>query len=377
MGVDDDLPRDPGPSTADAKALIAHQRRVESRLDALHATFSGWGVADLRATTEGAALLDEDPALLVSVAIVTVADVHDHLMGRSLIAALRHRVLPWTSSDVALCLRLSAARFDQGTTMFSLGVARRFLAEHHGQSAVYAALQDQADALDRQPEHVWQVLELRRRARALLAEQAPGGLLDTSVFETADAWGPVARLDMEHAVQADPGLVSFPGLLARATNVRPTKAWLEEAEALVAGSEAAASLLRALLEALSTVPLSAVPVTRDDPADQWLVSPGNAVLLRGCALASRYVDAEWMAGVLGRAALRGAASHPERWVTTALCAPLAGAAIDTLGVRRDHGDRGAREQLELLGGEITRRDLLKRVTDALAAVPGDAAARKN
>lgn len=365
----DDLPRDPGPSTADAAALITHQERVEGRLAAVRAAFDGWGVSALKATPEGAALLSEDPALLVSVAIVTVADVHDDLLGRSIVAALRARALPWTASDVALCLRLSAARFDQGTTMFTLGVARRFLAEHPGQPEVYAALQEQADALDQQPEHVWQVLELRRRARSLLAEQVPGGLLDTSVFETEDAWGPVARVEMQRASEADPALVSLPGLLARATTVRPSQTWLRDIESLVAGSEPAATLLTALLTSLTEIPFTPVPPTRDDPADTWLVSPGNAVLLRGCALAARFVDGDHVAGLLGLVALRGGMSHPEQWVTTALCAPAAGAAIDTLGVRRDSGDREAGRQLGLLSNEITRRDLLKRVHAALAAAP--------
>ena len=188
------------------------------------------GRVGVEGDARGSGAARRGPALLVSVAIVTVADVHDDLLGRSIVAALRARALPWTARDVALCLRLSAARFDQGTTMFTLGVARRFLAEHPGQPDVYAALQEQADALDQQPEHVWQVLELRRRARALLAEQAPGGLLDTSVFETEDAWGPVARVEMERAAEADPALVALPGLLARATTVRPTRTWLRDIE---------------------------------------------------------------------------------------------------------------------------------------------------
>ena len=253
--------------------------------------------------------------------------------------------------------------------MFTLGVARRFLAEHPGHPDVYAALQEQADALDLQSEHVWQVLELRRRARALRAEQAPGGLLDTSVFQTEDGWGPIARVEMERAAEADPALVALPGLLARATTARPTQTWLRDVQQLVAGSEPAASLLAALLTSLTEIPFTPVPPTRDDPADTWLVSPGNAVLLRGCALAARFVVGDHVAGLLGLVALRGGRSHPEPWVTTALCAPAAGAAIDTLGVRRDSGDQEAGTQLGLLGGEITRRDLLKRVHAALAVAP--------
>ena len=368
----DDLPRDPGPSTIDTAALIGHQERVERRVAAARAAFDegdGYGVSALKATPAGAALLGSDPALLVSVAIVTVAGVHDDLFGRSIIAALRNRAMPWTAEDVALCLRLSAARFDQETTMFTLGVARRFLAAHPGQPDVYGALQVQGDALDQQPEHLWQVLELRRRARALLAEQAPGGLLDTSVFETEDAWGPAARVEMELAADRNPNLVALPGLLARATTVRPTQTWLRDVERLVAGSQPAAILLVTLLRSLTEIPFTPVPPTRDDPAATWLVSPGNAVLLRGCALAARFVDGHDVAGLLGLVALRGGLSHPEQWVTTALCAPAAGAAVDTLGVRRDAGDAEADRQLGLLRDEITRRDLLKRIHAALGEDP--------
>ena len=155
-------------------------------------------------------------------------------------------------------------------------------------------------------------------------------------------------METERAAEADPALVALPGLLARATSVRPTKTWLRNIEDLVAGSEPAATLLTALLTSLTEIPFTPVPPTRDDPANVWLVSPGNAVLLRGCALAVRFVEADHVAG---------------------LCAPAAGAAIDTLGVRRDSGDEEARRQLGLLSHEITRRDLLKRVHAALAGAP--------
>ena len=242
--VDDDLPRDPGPSTADAEALIAHQRPGGVAAGCRARDLHGWGVADCGRPPRA-----------------------PRCWRRTRTCSCRSRSSPsptstttsWAARSSRRCATASCPgprrtwRSACGSPRPASTRGRRCSPSAWpaasspsmpGQPDVYAALQEQADALDRQPEHVWQVLELRRRARAILAEQAPGDLLDTSVFETTDAWGPVARLDVEHAVEADPALVSFPGLLARATNVRPTRAWLAEARGArrrVRGSRGAAA----------------------------------------------------------------------------------------------------------------------------------------
>jgi len=105
------------------------------------------------------------------------------------------------------------------------------------------------------------------------------------------------------------------------------------------------------------------------------VTPASAIILRGCALATAYVDDEWVSDLLGLLVLRGAAGHPQRFVTQALCAPLASGALDTLGARHRVGDASATAQLYLLAEELTRRDVLKRVHATLDVAPEQAAQR--
>ncbi|GAA2122281.1 hypothetical protein [Nocardioides bigeumensis] len=376
----------------DRVRLGEHRARVAASLDALHG-FTGYSTAHLKAWPGGAELLALDPDLLVSVALVTTAGLRawpdapgeypaelavDELLGRTVLGALRGRRLPWTPGDVALLLRASVAGFDQAAVKYALGVAKRFLQDRPGEPFVYDALVDVERVLVETPVHVYQVPELRQRARTLLAAQAPGQLIDLSTIAVADGWGAGARVTFEAAVAEDPALVALLPRLGEVRTVRPTATWTRAVASLVSGSAVAAMLLHDLLASLPTLDLTPARTAgpHDDldwSASTWLVTPGNAVLLRGAALATAYVDdpelVDSLIPLLGLLVLRGAAQHPERFVTLAQCAPLASGALEALISRHATGDPRATEQLRLLSEELTRRDLLKRVHAALGTDP--------
>ena len=375
---------------------VAHHRaRVGASYAAAAHDFSGWSAGDLKASAAGRELLGQDPDLLVSAAVVAVADltvgqgseligedeldeeierqrawVDRHLFGSAVVAALRHRRLPWTAEDVTLVLRVVAEGFDQAAIMFALGVARALSGQRPGDPAVYAALQDLRRRLDREPDHVYQVTELRRRLTALLVDQTPPDVPDLSAIETSDLWGPMARELVRGAVTDASVPSDLLALWGGATKVRPSQGWTRSVSGRATGSPAVGRLVRELLEFFLTVELSPIVVVHGPPEapspGSWLVSPANAVLLRGIVLTSEFVDGDWVAPLLGHVALRSAANHPTPGEPSSLCAPAVGAAIDVLGRRRLAGDPLAAEQLALLGREITPRNLQSRIRAALA-----------
>jgi hypothetical protein len=391
---------DVGVDVVDRVRLGEHRARVAASLEALTG-FTGYSTAHLKAWPGGADLLELDPDLLVSVALVTTAGLRaysaapgeyaaelavDELLGRTILGALRSRRLPWSADQVALLLRASVAGFDQTAVMFALGVAKRFLAGHPGDPGVYDALVEVERVLLAVPGHVYQVPELRQRTHTLIAAQAPGSLLDLSTIATTDAWGADARVAIEAAVAEEPRLAELLPLLAEARSARPTAAWSRAVNDLVAVSPVASTLLHDLLAPLVTLELT--PTRYEGPHDEhfwsastWLVTPGNAVLLRGAALATTYVDGpaeivDTLVALLGHLVLRGASRHPQRFITLAQCAPLASGALEALVVRHERGEAEATAQLRLLADELTRKDLLKRVHAALQIDPAAAKERE-
>ena len=341
--------------TSSTGCASANTARVLQRRSRLVEGFVGSSTADLKAWPGGNDLLALDPDLLVSVALVTTAGLRawpgapgeyaaehavDNLLGRVLIGALRPRSLPWQAGDVALLLRASVAGFDQTAVMYALGVAKKLLVRRPGEPEVYDALLDVEHVLVEVPQTVYQVTELRQRTRTLIATQAPGRMLDASPIALVDGWGDGARGSFERAVAAEPRLVELLPRLGEVRTPRPTATWQRAVRELVAGSDVAAALLHDLLAPL--VDLQLTEVRGQGPHDQgweastWLVSPGNAVLLRGAALATVYVDdADRMAPLLGHLVLRGASRHPQPFATSAQCAPLASGALEALATRHD------------------------------------------
>jgi hypothetical protein len=105
---------------------------------------------------------------------------------------------------------------------------------------------------------------------------------------------------------------------------------------------------------------------------RWLLAPGNETLLRGAVWSLWSVSDEWVAPLLGRLALRGAAPSPDDGVPTPLSAVVANASVDGLIAL---GTDEARDELRRLLNELRRRDLLKRIAAALGEEPSDTAAR--
>jgi hypothetical protein len=373
------------------------RRHREEALDLIlpaAAAFSG--SAPLREVQEGKALLREPPERLVPVAVSAAAaaverrrlqqDAADSHRGVSFEAAdsfpsevldaLKRRRLPFTGEDVELLLDLGTTtmRHDRilgrsyETLSFGVSAARHLLQREPGYPAVLAALDRAGPALD--------ALgpgggggSLRRRIRALVAGQAPGGLLDLSVFDARDGWTePAGDVLRRHAAAWD-DVQQLVALIAHASGPRPTKAWRRRSGELAASYKSYGELLRGLLEPLLWIELvsSGVPWP-----PVWLVAPGNETLVRGAAWAAADVDEPWVVGLLGRLALRGAAPSPHPKVTTALCLPVASGAIEALAAI---GTPAAHAELRMLLAEVRRRDLVGRIARVLDEHPDATRAR--
>src|SRR6476659_4101369 len=271
------------------------------------------GATPLRDLPEGTALLREPPERLVPVAVSAAAAAverrrlqqeaadKDREVGLEaadsfpieVLDALRRRRLPFTGEDVELLL-------DLGTTSMR---PDRILGREPGSPPVFAALGRAGPVLD--------VLKLsnnggplRRRIRALVSEQSPGGLLDLSVLETGDAWAEPAKKALRRHAAGWDDTQQLVALLSRATGTRPTKAWRRLSAELAASYGGYGTLMRELLEPLLSLEL--VPSGAPWPP-AWLVAPPNEPFVRGAAWATVDVREPWVVGLLGRLALRGAA----------------------------------------------------------------------
>jgi hypothetical protein len=363
------------------------RRHRDEALDVLLVAAAAYtGKTHLRDLPEGRLLLAEPPARLVSVAVSVAAaaverrrlqqDAADSQRVVGFEAAdafpievmrpLQRRRLPYTAEDVELLLDLGTTTMRKDRILgrsfevLGLGVAaaRTLLERAHGSPPVLAALERAGAALD--------ALELsnhggslRRRIRALVSAQSPGGMLDLSVVDGRDAWAePASEALRRHAAGWDDAQ-RFVALLSQATGPRPTNAWRRRSAGLAASYDGYAALVRELLEPLLSIELVSSGVSWP-PA--WLVAPANEAFVRGAAWAAADVDEPWVVGLLGRLALRGAAPSPHPKVTTALCYPAATGAIEALTAI---GTPAAQGELRTLLGEMRRRDLLKRVATVL------------
>ena len=373
-----------GLRTEQHELLRRHREEAFERLLVASAAYTA--AIPLRELPEGRALLREPAERLVPVAVSAAAAAverrrlqQDAADTESVVAfeaadsfplavldALKRRRLPFTGEDVELLLDLGTTtmRPDRNlgrsfeTLSFGLAAARHLVEREPGSPPVFAALGRAGPALDDLglsnnggP--------LRRRIRALVADQSPGGLLDLSVLDKRDNWaGPAADAWRRHAGAWD-GAQQLVALLAAATGARPTKAWRRRSAELAASYDGYGTLMRDLLEPLLSIELVSSGVSWP-PA--WLVAPANEAFVRGAAWATADVDEPWVVGLLGRLALRGAAASPHPKVTTALCHPAASAAIEALA---SIGTPDAHAELRTLLGEMRRRDLLKRVAAVL------------
>jgi hypothetical protein len=344
------------------------------------------GASPLRELVEGKALLRQPPERLVHVAISAAAAAVERRRLQQeaadsdreiafeaadsfpveVLDALKRRRLPFTGEDVELLVDLGTTtmRADRlfgrsyETLSFGVAAAAHLLEREPGSPPVFAALGRAGPALDDLGLSTHGG-PLRRRIRALVSAQSPGGLLDLSVIDERDAWAKPASAALRQHAAGWADAQQLVALLSRATTSRPTKAWRGRSAELASSYEGYGTLMRELLEPLLSLELvsSGVPWP---PA--WLVAPPNEPFVRGAAWATADVDEPWVVALLGRLALRGAAPSPHPKVTTALCHAVASGAIEALA---QIGTPAAHAELRTLLGEMRRRDLLKRVATVL------------
>jgi hypothetical protein len=383
-----------GLRTEQHELLRRHRAATLDPLLLASAAYSG--DVRLRELREGRLLLSLPPERLVSVAVSAAAAaverrrlqqeaVETKQVARfeaadsfplEVMDGLRRRRLPYAAEDVELLLDLGTTtmRADRPlgrsfeTLALGVSASRTLLEREPGAPAVLAALDRAGAGLD--------ALELadnggmlRRRIRALVAEHAPGGLLDLSVFDLRDDWAEPAGAALRRHAVTWPDVQQLVALLAGATGSRPTKVWRRRSAELAAAYPRYGQLVRELLEPLLRIELVSSGVTWPPV---WLLAPGNETLARGAAWAAVDVAEPWVPGLLGQLALRGAASSPHPRVTTSLCHAAASGALEALA---EIGSPAALAELEMLLAEVRRRDLLKRIAAVLGEPPEATLAR--
>jgi hypothetical protein len=343
------------PLREDQEALLAaHRARGAARLEEV---VSGTPSGDPRRSDAGQAVLEEGPELLVSVAVCAV-EVQceraraflEQTPGKVLVVGaraavpamllrvLRRRRLPWAPADVELLLDL-AAGVSVTELAFAVAAAEQVLSKHPGEPRVYRALADAASALEEKRVSGDAVRRVRQRIRALVAANAPGGLLDLTVLEEGDGWAaPAAAAARAHASRWE-GTQALLSHLASARGTRPSDRWLARARELVEPPDGG-SLVRALLEP--------VPGLAGSP----LLTPANERIVCGAAWALGLVASDADVVLLHDVAL--ACAGPAR--------VAARAAVEGLVLAGTHA---ATEALRGLLGEVSRVSVRERIAEVV------------
>lgn len=282
--------------------------------------------------------------------------------GDEVIDRLRRRRLPWDAETARLGLEVVAERgFDERRVSVVLRAAETVGADGRADVHLVDELRAFASWLDALP-RIFGLAQSQRAAARALAAATPFDLLDLSLFRSGDHWAPFAR-DAARAAEPEE-VVPLVRLLGELGNRKPSATWSRRvAETLDA--PAARQLLRTWLELAQDV--EAVQFVDDGGfTQQALFRPGNDDLVRAAVLATRHLDEEWVPGLLGVLARRGAASCLSS--NSALSLKVAWAAVDTLVARAGSHDRTV---LAELWEDLNRRDLLRRVGTALAGLAQD------
>jgi hypothetical protein len=366
------------------------RRHREAALDLVLIVASAYtGSTPLRDLPAGRALLREPAERLVPVAVSAAAAAVERRRFQQdaadsdrsyrfdsadsfpieVLHALGRRRLPFAAEDVELLLDLGSTTMRADRVLgrsfeamaFGASAARRLLEQEPGAPPVLAALGRAGAALDGLG-LADSGGALRAGIRTLVAEHAPGGLLDLSVLDERDGWAEAAASVLRRHAEWDDAQ-QLVALLSRARGARPSAAWRRRSAELAASYERYGELVRGLLDPLLRIEL--VPSGVPWPP-VWLVAPGNEPFVRGATWAAVDVRERWVVGLLGRVALRGAASSPHPKVTTALCHAAASGGVEALA---ELGGPAARAELRTLLAEVRRRDLAKRIAAALGEPP--------
>ena len=376
---------------AQERLLAAHE---EAARDVLLSAFASFEPKErFGRSAAGQALLCSSPEVLVSVAVCQLAAFVERMRAgvesservwrleavdvfpAAVLDVLRRRKLPYEPADAELALDIALSFRWHDRLPFAVVACEQALVSRPGDPTLVAALTRAAATLDEDPGtgHAYADTraDARRRIRALLARQVPGGLLDLSVLEDGDLWVEQARAVLRAHAETTEGVQDLLALLAAARGSRPSQAWLRRAQTALERGPALGGLLRDLLEPVVRIDLVPTPDGIAWPPS-WLLAPANETIAKGATWGLRLVAEDWVVPLLGGLALRCSASSPDQHVTTALSAPVGNAAIDSLAAL---DGEPARAELRRLVEEVRRRDVVKRIAAALGEDASETQAR--
>lgn len=274
---------------------------------------------------------------------------------------LRRRRLPWDRATAALAVDLvmRSTDFDGTRVGVALRGAEAVCVAGEADTALLDRLARCQVWLDEQSAERWAVPQMRLLVRRALAAAAPPALLDLSLVVDGDGWGVVAR---QRAHDTDPAVAA--PLVRRLGELgprKPSQRWLRAVEEAVR-PDPARQLVRAWLELAAYTPVVEPDETRTFSGGM-LLAPSNEDLVRASVLVTPLLPEEpWVPELLGVLARRGAAASHVPGMTAALSLKVASAAVDALAARGTPADRSVLEELLV---DLARRDLVKRVGEAL------------
>lgn len=344
--------------------LELERDRVDRALAAAGAGWDGWPEV-------AASALSDDRARLSALLLLLAApeprsgarrtDLGLNARMDRVIDRLRRRRLPWdrATARVAVDAVMSRGDFDDRRVGVALAGAQVVCSAGGADVGLLGALEACASWLDELSPERWRVVEMRSTVRRALAAAAPPDLLDLSLIGGGDGWGEPAREAARARAASE--IAPLVRRLGELGPRKPTQRWLRgTADAL--RPTGAADLLRRWLE-LAAFTDAVPPDETVSFSGGMLFTRGNEDVVRAAVIATRLLPTHpWIPEVLGVLARRGAATSGQPGMTASLSLKVASAAIDTLAVRQTPEDR---KVLEHLLEDLSRRDLVKRVGDAL------------
>lgn len=309
------------------------------------------------------------PGVRLSALLLLLSAPYDR-SGSDVIDRLRLRRLPWDASTSTLALRLEiAAAFNARRAGISLRAAHQVCESGAHTEELLAAVRDLRSVLMSLPApsevlgpmNYGQLPETLNLIERVLSAAMPPDILDLAVLRDGDGWGPAAR----EAAQAFPAEAIAP-LVRVLTGLgpgKPGKGWYGKIPACTSTPEARGLLRQWLTLAAHTDIVPPDEHAKVGDSGAMLFAMGNDDLVRTVVFATRELpDEEWVPGLLGVLARRGAATSGVPGMTGALALSVAGAAVETLAARSTPEDLAV---LHELFEDLTRRDLVKRVAKHL------------
>jgi hypothetical protein len=315
---------------------------------------------------------------------------------RAVLRALAQRRLDWTQPEVALLFDLAADRLDQeqwqrerldfdpplfvDLLRLPVAAAERLGASERG--LLEPRIRWAITAVEGAPVRRDDIARIRYldRLRGLQLGFAPvyPRMLAPEVLPDGDPFSDAARRDLGERLLA-PGIPELLNHCATAieSSTPPTKAWPRIALHLLDAAADGVTVLRVLLDLLTTPARWAMPAPTRQRAGVT-VGEENSKLLRGAVWALRQVHAAWVTPYLGEVALAAISNDPlaGRYPR---CGRVAVAVVDRLRTQAD--EEAMLYLLRLLAAARDRgmRNVVRRALERVAArsglIPADLAGR--